>query len=180
MKAILKLKHWQLFLIIISAILVPDIHPFFNEVISMLYLGLYLFWMYGIITVLSNEILRNKKPNSLYFKCSSAYVLIVFGVIYFTTDYGIHINSGNYGDFGIWLIPMIVFIATVLWSLMYTFYFAAKVISLSNKEIFGKNENMTSNYFFAFWFYIIGVWFIQPKVQELLSKKNEIDGLVTK
>lgn len=175
MKAIVKLEHWHLFLILLSSALIPHINPLVDKIISFIYFSFFIFWMFSIVTVLNTDILQKDKPKTNYYNFTCTFFVAVFGVIIFTTDYGIYINNSNYQEFGIWLWPLLILMFYMLWSIAYIFYFTAKVISLSNIKLNNTSDSTTTNYFFAFWFYIIGLWFIQPKVAELLSKKEEDD-----
>lgn len=173
MKAIATLKHWQIFLILLSSAFIPYINPLIDKIISFCYFSFFIFWMFSIGIVLIKEILQEDKPKANFYNFSCAFFVAVFGVIIFTTDYGIHINNSNYQEYGLWLWPLLVLTLYLLWSIMYIFYFTAKVISLSNMKLNDTNDSITTNYFFAFWFYIIGIWFIQPKVAALLSKIDD-------
>lgn len=173
MKSIVLLKHWQLFIILVSSVFIPDIHPLINKIIAFLYFSFFIFWMFSIGTVLSNEILQKDKPKVNYYNVTCALFVKLFGVIIFTTNDGIHITNSNYKEYGLWIWPLLILTLYMLWSILYILYFTAKVIHLANMKLNNTSESITTNYFFAFWFYIIGIWFIQPKVAELLSKNEE-------
>ncbi|MFD1553888.1 hypothetical protein DNU06_17295 [Putridiphycobacter roseus] len=180
MRAILNLKHWQLFIILSLPAFITYIHPIVDKIIPILSFSCFFFWVYSIATVLSKNLLKDEKPKTNYYKFSFLLIILFYSSIAFTTDYGLQINTGNYTEYGIWLWPLIILILLVIWSIMYIFYFTAKIISLSNIKITGTNDSITINYFFAFLFNAFGVWIIQPKLQELLSANEvAIDERVT-
>ena len=168
MRAILDLKHWQIFIILLLPAFIPYNNPIVYKVISTLCFSFFFLWMYSIVAVLSKNVLKDEKPKANYYNFSYLLIIFFYSTIAFTTDYGLQINSRNYTVYGIWLWPLIILILLVLWSIMYIFYFTARTISLSNIKITGTNDSITTNYFFAFLFNVFGVWIIQPKIQELL------------
>lgn len=171
METVVNLKHWQVFLILISSALIPSILPSIDKTISVLYFSFLIFWMYSITSVLSYKVLKEMKPKATYYKFSCIVLIIMYTSITFTTDYGLHISSNNYKEYGNLLWPLILLMLFMFCSIMYVFYFTAKTLSKANSIITGNSESITINYFFAFWFYIIGVWYIQPKLSKILNEK---------
>lgn len=179
MKSILKLKHWQLFLIIFIPMLVPIFFPIYNLWIQRL-VGvpsflILLFWMYSIVAVLSKEVLKHEKLNTTYYSISHLSIIAGTGVIIFLDTYSIlyENQSINQSQGMLFWITMLLFLY-LMWSTLYIYYFTARIISLSNIKLNSNEDPITANYFFAFWFIIIGIWHVQPKVQELLSKNKRV------
>lgn len=178
MKPIINLKHWQLFLIIFLPILVSELIPtdmvLLQTLLSFVSFFILFFWMYSIVHVLSKEVFKDERLNKTYYL--TAYLIFFFvGVAvyllnkYFVLTNGRSINSNDGALF--WFVLTLCLCS--LWSIFYIYYYTARTISLANIKLNPEEGSITINYFFAFWFYIIGIWFVQPKVKELLSK-NEI------
>ncbi len=64
-----------------------------------------------------------------------------------------------------------------MFCMFYCFYFCAKTY----KSVLLQREATSSDYmgeFFLMWFNIIGVWIIQPKINELISRDNKDSELI--
>ena len=173
MKAIVKLKHWQVLLILVAPMLILIENLMISKLIPIFSFCFFFFWMFSIGFVLSREILKNDHRNMTYYIISH-----ICAVLILLTLYGIEIdymlNYEYYFDksklLPAWAEALLMLYA--LWSTIYIFYFTARTISLSNIQVNPEADSTTVNYFFGFWFYLIGIWFIQPKVKEILSEKG--------
>lgn len=169
---IVDLKHWQIFLLIVVPLMLPPIHPIVNKVLSIFSFLFMLIWFYAIVQVLNDKILKEKYPKSGYFKYSILLMSLILVSLAFTPEGGIHITNSNYKEFGIWLWPIVVLIIYCMWQFLYFFYCCSKVISSAHMQVYDTKESISLNYFFAFWFYIIGIWYVQPKIHELLDAQK--------
>jgi hypothetical protein len=172
MNKILQLKHWQVFIILML--------PFFfrssstiGAIISMLWCVLWIAWIM-IIGVAAYNKLPTKYPISKsYFEVSGIFVIGYFVIIAIVFDGSYSINEGNYkhyGDSTYWILPLHFYL---IWSILYVFYFAAKMlISATEGKALGFERAFP--YFVAFWFFPVGVWFIQPKAQNLISNDLKV------
>jgi hypothetical protein len=139
------------------------------------------FWMYSIVAVLSKEILKHDSPNTTYYRITYLTMIASGGLIYFLDTYSIiYENQSLNQNQG-----LIFWITTILglyaiWSTLYIYYFTARIISLSNIKLNSEEDSITANFFFGFWFFIIGIWHIQPKVQELLLNTKKVAISITK
>ena len=182
MNTIINLRHWQLFLIILMPVFVSDVIPthlvLLRTFLSFLSFFILFFWMYSIVHVLSKEVLKDERPNKTYY-LTAYFVFFSVGVIvyllikYYVLTRGRSINSND----GVLFWFILILCLCSLWSIFYIYYYTARIISLANIKLNPEEVSITTNYFLAFWFYIIGVWFIQPKIKELLSK-NESDTTI--
>lgn len=164
---IVELKHWQVFALIILPIFNPGVNSIIDGMLLLCSITFFLLWILSIGLVLNDLLPSSKKANSSYFLVSAGFIFFYLVFILFLAGGAYVIN--NYEEHGIWawlIIPLHVY---SMWSMFYMFYFSAKVISRLN-IVAGKSKgSTTANYFFGFWFYFIGIWIIQPKIQELLT-----------
>jgi threonine/homoserine/homoserine lactone efflux protein len=167
MKIFLKTPHWILFLIMFIPMVITSENDFLSilRIISML---VYILWIISIGNVLSQS-LAPKKRNNKYFLFTSIFILLFFVVVLIISPNGYSINQNNYKEYGntLWLIiPLHLYL---MWSILYIFYFSSKMI-VKNCDKNIKSETI-AKYFFAFWFFPIGVWHIQPRVNDLINKQ---------
>lgn len=150
MESILKLKHWQLFLIFILPTYLIRTVGLFNVVVFELIV--YSLWIYTI-AVYSNDRVNavNHEYPSGMFLVSCILMPLFWIVSYFS-------------------IPIISVIASVLWlvALVFNIYITTKLLKKANAEI---NQ---------FWIALglllpaIGVWYIQPLVNRLYLNKGSV------
>lgn len=65
----------------------------------------------------------------------------------------------------------------IMLMMFYVIIYAAK--TLKTAEL--KRETSISEYLdevFLLWFYPIGIWFIQPRIQKIINKKNEVQQVI--
>ena len=194
----LKAQHWQLFLLtfgipiflyaglmgsVFSNVLengFPDFNLIFIYVriffVAIAIVSLILFgWFWSVGVGLDKKIPDDLKLNLSTFKISLLIPLIfntlVFAFIgimfpYFTTTIGFFNSS---------LIGIIFFIhAFTTLCMFYSFYFMAKTIKtaeLQREVSFGDFVGE----FFLVWFYPIGIWFVQPTINDLI-KEEEVES----
>jgi hypothetical protein len=181
MKRIINLKHWQLFLIMLLPVLVSELIPtdmfLLRTLLSFISFFTLFFWMYSIVYVLSEEVFKGERQNKKYYL--TAYLVFIFAGVagYLLNKYFILTNgrSINIGD-GVLFWFMLILIMCSLWCIFYIYYYTARTISLTNIKLNPDEGSITTNYFLAFWFYIIGIWFIQPKIKELLSMNERAEN----
>ncbi|WP_300664815.1 hypothetical protein [Fluviicola sp.] len=63
-----------------------------------------------------------------------------------------------------------------MFCLFHTFYFVAKTIRAAELQRHVTFSDFTGD-FFLVWFLPIGVWFLQPRINNLVKAQNEISGL---
>jgi len=181
MKTIITLKHWQLFLIILLPVLVSELIALdlvlLRTLLSFISFFTLFFWMYSIVHVLSEEVFNGERQNRKYYL--TAYLVFIFAGVavyllnkYFVLTNGRSINSSD----GVLFWFMLILGLCSLWCIFYIYYYTARTISLANIKLNPDEGSITTNYFLAFWFYIIGIWFVQPKVNELLSKNERAEA----
>ena len=172
MSIYLKAKHWQLFIVFVGtmflaqAIMVTSMmsgkapNPLVIFLPTLIMGVLFFGWLWAIATACSKalpkELTSSPTPMQIGLIYSLAYVFFA----------GFFFGAGN-------KLPAFIVVMHLLAmaAIFYSLGFTAK--QLTKLE---QNKNVSfasySGPFFLFWFFPIGVWFIQPKINELLGQKN--------
>lgn len=173
MSIYLKAKHWQLFIVLAGSMFLAQALMFSSVmnggalsqvtlVLPTLIVGILLFgWLWAVATacskVLSPELASSPTPMKL--GLSYALIYLIFSGVFF---FGPGKQPPGYVVF-MHLLAM----AAIFYALGFT---AKQLVKVE------RGENVTffsySGPFFLFWFFPIGIWFIQPRVNYLLGGKN--------
>ena len=185
---ILKAKHWQIFILIYgfpgSFILIVGMMQElgFDPKFSLLFFPILLlssiiplflmFWTIGIKLnkKVPSAVNLNIKRFKIAFFVPLIYILSLISYLLFSLFYN---NLLNRIDFGIILKiilfgVIVIFAFLSIYSMFYMFYFCAKTI----RSIELKREAVFSEFngeFLLFWFYIVGVWILQPKLNDIVN-----------
>lgn len=204
----LKAKHWQLFLLmfgipILSQMFVmgnmisqigennpPDMSfmlKYFSLLpfIMVLFLGTFFGWFWSIAIGLKHKIPQDIKMKTTKFKIFF-FIPLVY-ILLFVTLLGISmswivtgVNSGIQPDFvNIGLFISIIFPLHFfsMFCIFYCFYFVAKTI----RTIELQRECSFSDFageFFLIWFYPIGIWIIQPRINKIAEEEIQTIDVV--
>ncbi|MDH7444957.1 hypothetical protein [Aquimarina sp. 2201CG14-23] len=193
----LKAKHWQLFIVMLGIPLLFQFYTMFNmfsefeiesnsnpenvmntfrmfPIIMILFTLVFFGWFWSIAIGLQKNIpqeikMKVKKFKILFF---IPLIYIIFFMIYMGNLFsGIGNNAfANSGRITGIILPLHLF---SMFCIFYSMYFVAKTIKtaeLQRKVGFGD----FAGEFFLLWFYFIGIWIIQPKVNKLYQKENTI------
>lgn len=191
----LKAKHWQLFIVMLGIPLLFQFYTMFNmfsnldsesnpnpenimktfqifPIIMILFSLVFFGWFWSIAIGLQKNIpeeikMKVKKFKILFF---IPFIYIIFFMIY---TGGIFSGMGtnrfpNGGGFVAIILPLHLF---SMFCIFYSMYFVAKTIKtveLQRETGFGD----FAGEFFLLWFYFIGIWVIQPKVNKLYGEEN--------
>lgn len=171
MKYFLVAKHWQIFLLIVGLPIVGDLllSQISAEVFSIYSIltiisGISFFiWLWSIESLVSRAINNDSKTRTKQFR-----IIFLAVIIYFTISL-VLIYSDMYFDSIFWFILHIICIILVL----NIFYQCAKLIKhfeLHRDPKFGE----VFFYFILVWFFPIGIWILQPKLNKIIyhSLKN--------
>lgn len=177
---LLKLRHWQLFVMIIGLPLIIQIvlmvifavtHDstwlvILLPVVAIVSLGSFFSWFYSLGNGLYKKLPPKVDLNIRFFRISIflpvvyIFLFIGFMLISLFLDKG---EPNLYYFFAI--IPIHFF---MMFCVVYQLYFISK--SLKSVELQREvTFNDYSSEFFLIWFYPIGVWFIQPRVNRLFE-----------
>ncbi|MBI1228237.1 MAG: hypothetical protein GC192_23590 [Bacteroidetes bacterium] len=189
----LKAKHWQLFLLTFGIPMVCQIifigstvvnlsagngadpemmlnffkfFPFLMSVIMAIFFG----WFWAVALGLDRKI-----PEHLKLKLGRFKLLIMIPIIYITfffffigwamNSMGTYASEPNPAIFGM-IIPLHLF---SMFCIFYSLYFVAKTIKtaeLQREVVFGD----FAGEFFMIWFYPIGIWIVQPKINRMVEE----------
>ncbi|RNC86368.1 MAG: hypothetical protein ED556_08730 [Winogradskyella sp.] len=193
----LNAKHWQLFTlmfgipILLQIVIMisvfsntdltgPEPYGVLNlmkvfPIIMILYVGLFFGWFWsigiGLQKYIPTDIKMKIKKFKIFFFIPLIYILFLIAIIG-TSFYGV--SSGNNAVGGIVGKMLFIVIPMHLFSMFCTFYllyFTSKTIKTTELE-----RNVTfSDFigeFFMIWFFPIGIWFIQPRINKIINEKT--------
>lgn len=192
MKLFLKLKHWQLFILQFALPVFLQLMslPFFLIygfraflVVFPLSMILYLFghhgWMWSVTNHYYSRLPAGVKMNIKLFRFflifASVYIMIFSGLV---GSFMVSSFSGFPYDMPAQDPPVTLFVTMAalmpfhffaMFCIFYSIYFTAKVYRSAELQ----REALLSEYiveFILIWFYYIGVWIIQPKINEQFKK----------
>ncbi len=160
MEILLKLKSWQMFLLIVTPMVLPSMigvvpHLVVFFITWLLWMSVLLGWIYSV-GIKANSLVPDSLKKSTRILKFSLGIPIAYSIVF--SDLTLSSQS-----FPPWLVPV------HLISMICVFYgmlFAAKQMVVAMKqEPVGFFEYCGP--FFLFWFSPIGVWFLQPKINKL-------------
>ncbi len=173
-----KAKHWQLFVLVMVVPIIIQFILFATVFRSANMNGMFVFvllialvpvfvllgWFWSIAVGLNDRLLDGIKMNLKRFKFFWTVPLIYFSllIILFITNGGMRFMSEGGGKVG--LIVLLHLLS--MFSLFYCLNFCAKTL----KAIELKRSVTFSDYaseFFLIWFFVIGIWILQPKINEI-------------
>ncbi|WP_146191780.1 hypothetical protein [Algibacter marinivivus] len=153
----------------------------FFPVIMILYISVFFSWFWSI-----GIGLQNKVPASIKMKIKKFKIFFFIPLIYITLlSIGMGISFSGYSfsnnffpnNLGL-MLPLIILPLHLfsMFCMFYMLYFCSKTIKtveLQKEVSFGEFIGE----FFSLWFYPIGIWFIQPKINKLAKKIEEIQDI---
>lgn len=193
----LRAKHWQLFLLIFGIPMVfqfvmmgsmmsnigteinPDPNVMFNYmplflIIMILFMGIFFGWFWSIAIGLQNKVPKNVKMKvkrfKIFFFIPMVYMLLI-NLFVGVTISGIMEGSSEpngvlIGSLVAIIIPLHLF---SMFCIIYSLYFVAKTF----KTVELQREVHFSDFIgeiFMIWFYPIGIWIIQPKINKMIEE----------
>jgi hypothetical protein len=176
MKFLLKLKHWQLFLLTWGFPMVANIFTFSNpELMLQVFPIMMIFftlgtlgWVWAIATELNQKLPSDVRLNSGRFKVYfSIPVLYILGI----TIYMAFLTNGS-GDSTSMAATGIAIVVLHLLSMVFIFMglrFAAKTMKTIELGRVAKFGDYVGE-FFLIWFSIIGYWVLQPRLNKLIEE----------
>lgn len=158
MRALLKLKSWQLFIVLFTPFLLsgsipyglPDTYPY----ISNLWIVFYLIWLNAIGLELHNQI-GTKQQNKIWIVILQFLILIsIISSVLIPISTLLPMSS---------LIKTIVYISSIVGPLL-SITFCTRYLAIVEEK---KNSVLLN--FILLWFFPIGLWLIQPKLRVLVK-----------
>ena len=161
MNIFLKLKHWQLFVLLMGIpffqIIVEPENQTIVQLLAALFLCVYFGWLYSLGVNLHKKLPSSVKMNLKKFKWRffvSIAVMLLTGVL---------AGTDNEIAFVVMLIPSLV----LAYCIFYCYYFIAKALKAVESQ--EPNEDFLGEFFYL-WFFPIGVWLIQPRVNKIFDE----------
>ncbi len=176
MQIFVKAKHWQLFVVLCGLMYTPSLFifdspiPFLYDALTVIFMLVFFCWLYAIAIECNKRTSVELQKSPTYMLISLIYVAtyaIVFSILLSLAQ-----DSTQPLNIAL-LIPLIIipfhFLAAVC--IFYSFGFTAKRLVTLQR---GKSVDFYDyiGTFFMFWFFPLGIWFIQPKVNSLLGNEN--------
>lgn len=185
MNQLLKIKHWQLFTLLFAVPFLfqmvmmgvvtqshdPGIFIFSFPFLLIYVLGLFFSWFYAMGVTLHKKLPESVPMNLGRFKFF-LFAPIVYMVFLFVMMYLAFSKMSIDTEFDpMILIGLIPFHFFSVYCIFYCLYFISK--SLKAVELQRPVDfNDYAGEFFLIWFYPIGIWFIQPRINKLNSEEN--------
>lgn len=204
----LRAKHWQLFfltfgipmgfqIIMMGSILAnfgngtgPDISfmtSYFRlfPILMIIFMGVFFGWFWAIAIGLQKKVpegvkMKTKKFKVFFFIPLTYMLLISIGIGMAMSGLTERIEGGDQPDVGLVggimgiVFPLHLF---SMFCIFYTLYFVAKTF----KTVELQRETTFSDFageFFMIWFYPIGIWIIQPKVNKMIEDASTVSGTI--
>ncbi len=163
MKFLLKLKHWQLFLVLfipfILSALIPLIVPKTYMFLSNLWIIIFVLWLYILSINLYREIESKKDIKTIFviFQTIAILTMLSFLLIPFFT----FLSLPAY-------IKTIVYVYSAI-GILFSIVYCARILTL-----FEKKQNLLFVNLILLWFFPVGLWVIQPKIRTFFIKKGSL------
>ena len=193
----LKAKHWQLFLltfgipIIFQIIMMvsmfsnfatntnPDPEKMFNNmkffpIIMVLFMAIFFGWFWSVAIGLQKKVPENVimkvKKFKIFFFIPMVYMICIMIFMLYTMNglikNGSEPNVGLLGSMLAIIVPLHLF---SMFCIFYTLYFVAKTFKTVELQREVKFSDFAGE-FFMIWFYPIGIWIIQPKINKFIEE----------
>jgi hypothetical protein len=193
MSKLLTLKHWQLFLLIIGLPILLEIavvgvimttqQPsnllFVLPIIIVLVTCIFFGWFYILGTSLYKKLPSEESMNIGFFKFCIyfpvAYIVLISAyIVALTTGYSV----GNNSNPGLVLLILPIHLFS-MFCIFYCLYFIAKALKTVEVQRTVSFSDFAGE-FFMIWFFPIGVWIIQPRVNKLFGviDNDPYDGIL--
>ena len=196
----LRARHWQVFLLILGLPLLAEF-IFFGLIFSegsdlsqpsaafnafdramrfipwliLISMGGILSWFWSIGHGLQEKIPAELRPKTSFLAISIAFPLLYFFLLFqvFMPDM---FSSADPQFFLVdnpgWLALIIPMHFFAMFCMFYNMYFAAKTLKLAERQAPVRTGDYIGD-FFLLWFFIIGIWFIQPRVNRLAEDEPD-------
>lgn len=155
----------------------------FLPIIMILYLAIFFGWFWSIAIGLQDKIpkgitMKVKRFKILFFIPLIYFMLLFIGLSFiFSQIPNLNAAPDYQPNFKIFagliflIVPLHLF---SIFCMIHNLYFVAKTF----KTVELQKEVTFSDFigeFFMFWFYFIGVWFVQPKINKMIEEENQLN-----
>ena len=187
MKIFLRIRHWQLFLLMVGPAILLDIilfgsfvFPLDRSYVFILFPFVMIFcmailfgWLYAMGTNLHKQLPGNVRMNLVLFVilCLVAFIVIVLTSVLIFISVNRTLADQEPPDVPMSLSLALFIYLFFMFCIFYCLYFIARAL----KAVELQRPVSIGDYigeFFLLWFYMIGVWIIQPRLNKLFIKKQ--------
>lgn len=197
---ILNAKHWQLFFLlvgvplglfltigaIISSIIKGGTPPLpedffkligivkFFPLVMVLFASLLFSWFWSVSVGLQSEVPASVEMKTTKFRIFSIIPLLYFsGIGVFIFIFMSKIKPQDLPQIPMEWVGVIVSILHILsiFGIFYSMYFAAKTLKTAELQREVAFKDFASE-FFMFWFFPVGLWILQPRINEIAKRNN--------
>ena len=193
----LKAKHWQLFLLTFGIPMIfqfvmmgsmmsnfgtesnPDPSMMFNymkffPILMIFFMGVFFGWFWSVAIGLQIKVPENVKMKvkkfKIFFFIPVAYMLLMMLFMGVTMnglmDNGTEPSGGFIGSIAAIIVPLHLF---SMFCIFYSLYFVAKTFKTVELQREVKFSDFAGE-FFMIWFYPIGIWIVQPKINKMIEE----------
>ena len=172
MRIFLTLKAWQLFLLLIVPMFAPmfivpamkSMLPF--SIISLAWIFVLVGWLVSVGIASNKRLPKELAKSTVLYKFGFGFAVCYASFMFLVLmPQSIQAQPNSFPG---WAVPAHLF---SMFGMFYGLWFTAKQFTtLQRLEKVSFLEY--SGPFFLFWFCFIGVWFLQPKINEVLGKEN--------
>ena len=196
-KKFLKAKHWQLFLLTFGIPMIfqfvimgtmfanvangnnPDPTFMFNymkffPIMMIIFMGVFFGWFWSVAVGLQSKVPEDVKMKVKKFKIF--FFIPIAYMLFITLFMGIQMNGlmtngtepsgGLIGGLVAVIVPLHLF---SMFCIFYSLYFVAKTFKTVELQREVKFSDFAGE-FFMIWFYPIGIWIVQPKINKMIEK----------
>jgi len=179
----LKAKAWQIFLLIVvvpfgfqSTIMVsiissietnPELIFKVMPLLTIVFMGVFLLWFWSLGVGLNKRLPEEIQPKIRFFKFGiiySAVYMLLFQALFIVFAAG----GGKGGGYMAIIFPLHLF---AMYCIFYALHFICKNLAIFEEQQTVKFSTFAGT-FFLLWFFPIGIWFIQPRINKVYIAKN--------
>jgi hypothetical protein len=178
MKKILKAKHWQIFMISVGLPVIIQIavilfsmitnnpvlmDKFLLPIIMVFFVGGFLGWFWSIAINL-----QDKLPGELKLKVNRFKTFLLLSIVYIVI-YFVFIDSSEAFDEPATFAITIPFHMFFMFCILYCLFIVSKTFKTVELQRIVTFSDFAVE-FFLIWFFPVGIWIIQPKINKMIEK----------
>lgn len=189
MNLFLRLKHWQLFMLLMGIPFIGQIVTFFvvftssdpfavfaiMPFIMIIFMTAFFCWFYSLGVNLHQKLPATVQTNLKRFKLFLFLPVIYILLMVTIGPFALSNISNPEADPSPFFVSFAIILPMHLFS-MFCIFYCLRFIAKTMKAVEWQRQVSFSDYageFFLIWFFPIGVWFIQPRINELFKEKNK-------
>jgi hypothetical protein len=173
----LRAKHWQVFSVFCIGSVAEAVAMHFSPstvslpyaVVSASLVCVYLAWLWSM-----GSFLHSILPSQLRIKTFFFRFTLIYSALYAIAFFAFFDHLGSAGSFGIIFLPHLM----AMFCMLHNQYF------VSNSLVVAETGKPTTSFFdyagpfFLLWFFPVGIWFIQPRINRLYADRKNMEPRV--